>query len=456
MSDVVASARGEGGEAISNVAKRSTTPEKLQRRLRGDLDTVVAKALKKNPRERYASVTALSEDLRKYLRHEPITARPDTIRYRATKFMRRNRTAVAVAAGLVVLLAGFAAMQATQLRRTTRERDRADRIAEFMTGIFKVSDPSERVGNAVTAREILDKATGDIDTGLAKDPELQARMMHVMGNAYKNLGIYPRAQSLLERSVELSRSVFGQENRETLSTSNDLSWVLFQQGHLAEAESLQRKLLETQRRVLGREDLDTVGTMAQLGPTLDEEGKRDEAEKLDREVFETRKRLLGPEAFPTLAAMDNLSVCLAHEGKLEEAEKLERETLDIQLRVFGRENPGTIYSMLNLADIQRDMGRDQDAEKLLREVLDLEARVLGPDQLETAETKYDLACVLARRGQSEEALSLLHQAVDHGLEPRIDLSMEKEPRLEALHGDPRFAALVAHAKERAGLARKTD
>jgi tetratricopeptide (TPR) repeat protein len=186
------------------------------------------------------------------------------------------------------------------------------------------------------------------------------------------------------------------------------------------------------RCVIGKQNRSfCCATVAQLAPVLDEEGKRDEAEKLEREVVEKRKRLLGPEAFPTLAAMDNLSVCLAHEGKLEEAEKLERETLDIQLRVFGRENLGTIYSMLNLADIQRDMGRDQDAEKLLREVLGLEVRVLGPDQLETAETKYDLACVLARRGQSEEALSLLHQAVDHGLEPRIDFSMEKEPRLEA-------------------------
>jgi eukaryotic-like serine/threonine-protein kinase len=414
------------------------------------------KAVEKDRARRYGTPSELAADISRYLNNEPITARPANASYRVQKYVRRHRYTVSATGVIIGLLIAFAVMQNIQLRKTRRERDRADRIAEFMTGIFKVSDPSERVGGTVTARELLDKAANDIDTGLSKDPELQAQMTHVMGKAYSALGIYPRAQLLFERSIKVGSSAAGPENRDTLSTRNDLSWILFQQGRLAEAESLQREVLDTQRRVFGPEDPDTLGTMSQLAVTLDEEGRRAEAEKLGREVFEKRKRLLGPEAFPTLAAMDNLSVCLAHEGKLAEAEKLERETLEIQLRVFGRENLGTIYSMLNLADIQRDMGRDEQAETLLRQVLDLEARILGPDQPETAETRYDLACLLARRGQMEEALLLLRQAVDHGLEPRIDLAMEKEPYLESLHGDSRFAALVAHAKEKAAAPQKAN
>jgi len=140
---------------------------------------------------------------------------------------------------------------------------------------------------------------------------------------------------------------------------------------------------------------------------------------------------------------------LARSNRLADAEKLERETLEIQFRVFGRENLGTISSMINMADIERDMGRDEEALKLYGETLDLEQRVLGPDQPETAVTRYSLACILARRGQTEEALSALRQAIDHGLHPRMDLGIEKEPFFNSLHGDPRFAALVAHAKERA-------
>jgi tetratricopeptide (TPR) repeat protein len=428
---------------------RGTEPKQLVSLLRGDLDWLTMKALEKDRSRRYGTASELAADIARHLNHEPVGARPASVSYRLAKYMRRHRVGVAVAAGLVFLLAGFAVMQAVQLRRITRERDRADRIAEFMTGIFKVSDPSERVGSTVSAREVLDKAAKDIDTGLAKDPELQARMMHVMGRAYMNLGLYPRAQSLFERGIQLGSSAVGQTNRETLSTRQDLGWILFQQGHLAEAESSQRSLLEVQRRALGPDDVDTLGTIGNLATTLAERGNLAEAEKLDREVLEKQKRILGPEAFYTLATMDNLAIILAEQGRLTDAEKLEQETLEIQFRVFGLENLGTINSMINLADFERDLGRDEDAKKLFRQALDVEGRLLGPDQTETAETRYDLACILARDGQTDEALSLLRQAIDHGLPPRIDLNIEKEPYFRSLHGDPRFASLVAHANERA-------
>ena len=428
---------------------RGTEPKQLVSLLRGDLDWLTMKALEKDRSRRYGTASELAADIARHLNHEPVGARPASVSYRLAKYMRRHRVGVAVAAGLVFLLAGFAVMQAVQLRRITRERDRADRIAEFMTGIFKVSDPSERVGSTVSAREVLDKAAKDIDTGLAKDPELQARMMHVMGRAYMNLGLYPRAQSLFERGIQLGSSAVGQTNRETLSTRQDLGWILFQQGHLAEAESSQRSLLEVQRRALGPDDVDTLGTIGNLATTLAERGNLAEAEKLDREVLEKQKRILGPEAFYTLATMDNLAIILAEQGRLTEAEKLEQETLEIQFRVFGLENLGTINSMINLADFERDLGRDEDAKKLFRQALDVEGRLLGPDQTETAETRYDLACILARDGQTDEALSLLRQAIDHGLPPRIDLNIEKESYFHSLHENPRFTALVAYAKERA-------
>jgi non-specific serine/threonine protein kinase/serine/threonine-protein kinase len=428
---------------------RGMEPKQLVSLLRGDLDWITMKALERDRARRYATPTELASDIRRYLRNEPVAARPASVSYRLQKYVRRHRIVVAAVGVIGTLLVAFGVVQSLQLRKTTRERDRADRIAEFMTGIFKVSDPSEGVGNTVTAREILEKASKDIDTGLSKDPELQAQMMHVMGRAYLMLGLHTQARSLFERSIKVGIPSAGPENPETLRTMKDLAWTLFQQGHLAEAESQQRKLLDVERRVLGTAHHDTLGTMGDLATTLAEEGNLAEAEKLNREVLAKQKRLLGPEAFDTLATMDNLVVVLDLEGRREEAEKLERETLEIQLRVFGPDNLGTISSMINLAATLMDMGRDEEAEKLFRQALDLEEHVLGPDQPETAETRYDLACILARRGQIEEALSLLRQAVDHGLHPRIDLKIEKEPNFNSLHADPRFSALVAHAKERA-------
>jgi serine/threonine protein kinase/Tfp pilus assembly protein PilF len=434
---------------VALTEKRGATPERLSRQLRGDLDTILSKALKKKSAERYSSVAAFGEDLRRYLRHEPIAARPEAVWYRVRKHVRRHRVGVAVAAAMVLLLAGFSVIQAIELRRITRERDRADRIAEFMTGVFKVSDPNQRVGNTVTARELLDKAAKEIDTSLANDPELQARMMHLMGKAYEHLGQYPAAESLLESGAKVSGSAVGPENSETLSTMSELAETLFFEGRFSEAETLQRKVLAIQQRVLGRDSRDAQGTMGSLALTLEELGNHAEAEKLLRETLEIRKRTLGPDAFGTLVAMDNLSAILAKNGELEEAEKIERQTLDIQLRVYGQENLGTISSLINMGDIERELGHYDDAEKNYRQALDIEERVLAPNQPETANTFYGLACLLVKRGQTDQALSLIRQAVDHGLQPLVALDMEKDPCFLLLHRDPRFVALVTYAKKQA-------
>ena len=150
---------------------RSTEARQLVTLLREDLDWITLKALEKDRERRYGASLALAADLENYLQNRTVEARAASAAYRVRKYVRRHAVAVAVASGAAILLIAFAATQAVQLRRITRERDRADRITEFMTNMFKVSDPSEARGNSITAREILDKASKDIDTGLAKDPE---------------------------------------------------------------------------------------------------------------------------------------------------------------------------------------------------------------------------------------------------------------------------------------------
>src|SRR6516225_10526883 len=167
----------EKGSSKAVAGARGTEPRHLVSLLHGDLDWITIKALEKDRARRYATPSELAADIGRYLNHEPVTARAASTGYRLWKYVRRHSMGVAVAAGLVLLLAGFAVMQAAQLRRTTRERDRANRVTDFMTSMFKVSDPSEARGNSITVREILDKASKDIDRGLANDPELQAQMM---------------------------------------------------------------------------------------------------------------------------------------------------------------------------------------------------------------------------------------------------------------------------------------
>ena len=438
------------GDADPAAARRGTTPERLSRQLCGDLDTVLAKALRKKPSERYASVAALAEDIGRYMRHEPIAARRDSVAYRFRKYVQRHRMGVGVVAGLLLLLVGFAVVQAVQLRRITRARDRADRIADFMTGVFKVSDPNERAGQDVTARELLDKASANISGGLSQDPELKLQMLHTMGRAYLNLGAFGRAEALFREGIQASRATGSEENRETLKTTHDLAWAMLEEGRTSEAVDIERTLLETQRRVLGSGDPDTLATIEELAFTLCREGKENCSQgiRLTRDVLEKQKRSLGPDAFYTLVTMNNLALMLAGDGRLDEAINVQQDSLARHLRAFGRDNIGTVNAMLDLGEFQRDAGRDDEALRTFEQLLDIETDAFGPDQVETAISRYDLASVLLRKGQKREALLLLRQSVEHGLAPRIARALATDPLFASLHGDPRFAALLASVRKR--------
>ena len=526
---------------------RGVQPKQLASLLHGDLDSITMKALEKDRSRRYGTPSELAADITRYLRNEPVTARPSSPTYRLRKYVRRHRVAVVVAVGLVLLSSGFAVAQAVQLRRTTqernrtgRERDRANRITDFMTGMFEVSDPSESRGNAITAREILDKASRDVDTGLTKDPELQAQMMVVMGKVYTNLGLYSQAQPLLERAVDIQRHVLGPESPGTLRSTYALARTLDHEAHYAKAETLQRQTLDIQRRVLGPEHPDTLRSMnylavilsreghstdaeklnrdtleirrSVLGPEhpdtlesmsnladvlsskgnyveaeklsrealesrrrvfgpehprtiesmttlvtiLDEEGHYPEAEKLARETLDIKDRVLGPNHPNTLLAASELAIVLYEEARYAEAEKLDRETLQIRRRVLGPEHPDTLASMTNLAAILGREGRSVEAENLIRETYYIQRRVLGPEHPDTAVSLYNLGTIAVQRGQRDEAFSLLREAVDHGLPGYVELDIDKDPDLKSLHGDPRFDALVAHAKEKAAAVQKRN
>jgi eukaryotic-like serine/threonine-protein kinase len=480
-----------------SAGKRFTTPDKLHRELAGDLDTILAKALKKKPAERYASVAAFGDDLRRYLGNEPISARPDAVSYRLRKYARRHRVGVAVAAASVVLLAGFSVVQAIELRRITRERDRADSITEFMTRMFKTSDPSEARGNSITVREVLDKASNQIGAGLAKDAQTQADMMNVIGNVYFDLGLYSRAESLFTQAIDVRRRVLGPKNPDTLQSMSSLGRTFYVENRLAEAEKLLRETLALQQRVLGPRHPDTLATTQRLANVLGYEGDISTSEKLTRQVLDSRRRVLGEGNPDTLQSMDNLAWLLISQKRYAEAEKVQRDALSVEERVQGADNPDTLDSMNRLARILSLEGNYAEAEKLQRQSLDLERRVLGPEHLytlrsmnnlvdilgsekrfaeaetldrevlaadrhifgpdnpTTAVTTYSLAELAALQGHRDQALSLIRQCLDHGLPPRLAASMAKSDNLESLHGDPRFTAILAYAKQRAAAAPKT-
>src|SRR5215472_9680496 len=403
--------RSDRDRSSAKAEERGTDPGQLVSLLRGDLDWIAMKALERDRARRYGTPSELATDIGHHLRHEPVTARPASAAYQVGKYVRRHRFGVAVAAAMVVLLAGFAVLQSVQLHRTTRERDRANRITDFMVGMFKVSDPNEARGNQITAREILDKASNEIEAGLAKDVEVQSQLMSVMAKTYVNLGLFSRAHGLAERALENRRRALGANDRKTLESMTQLGWILDREGREIEAEKLIRETLDVQRRVLGTEDPLTLETTDDLAIVLENQGHYADEEKIERELIAVRSRKFGAEDPQTLRSMLNLGDALHGESRLPEAEKQFRQLLEIEHRVLGSGHPWQLAAMHNLANMIQEQGRYSEAEALYRETLETETRVLGPEHPDTGSTMTTLANTIAAEGRSAEAETFYRKAL---------------------------------------------
>jgi eukaryotic-like serine/threonine-protein kinase len=391
---------------------RSTESRHLFNLLRGDLDWITLKALEKERERRYGTPFALAADVERYLQNRPVEARPASAGYRLRKYVRRNRVAVAVALGAFAVLMVFVVTQAVQLRRITRERDRADRITEFMTNMFKVSDPSEARGNSITAREILDKSSKEIDTGLAKDPELKAQMLQVMATVYQKLGLYSRAESLLSQAIDIRSRVLGSEHPDTLNSKERLGLLFVQEGRYSEAERFDRELLDTQRRVLGPEHRETLANLSNLFWTLDMLGRSQEGAELGRTTLEAQQHVLGNEDPDTLLSMRRLGSVLESADHLPEAEALTRQIVEIRKRVSGSEHPETLLAMSDLGLVLVQEGRPAEAENVLRDTLAIQRRVLGSDHQNCVSTMSTLAIALQHQHKLDEAEGLYREAID--------------------------------------------
>jgi non-specific serine/threonine protein kinase/serine/threonine-protein kinase len=476
------------GDGLSASARnRKTEPGVLARQLQGDLDWIAMKALEKDQTRRYGSPSDLAAEIGRYLRDEPVLASPPSVAYRAGKFVRRHRAGVGFAAGVLLLLLGFAITMTVQARRIAQEAEVSRRVQDFLTGLFQVADPSQARGNSITAREILDKGAKKIDTELGTQPVIQAQLMHTMGNVYSSLGLFPQAQGLLERAVETRRRVLGPEHRDTLSSIAGLALLYKRQARYADAERLLRETLPVARRTLGPEHKQTLSVMYGLAGVFLDWGHFQEAEKLFREGLEISLRVLGPDDQLTIANRYGLGWTYEGEHRYAEADGLLREALAAYRRVLGPVDPQTLIAVDHMARHLWAVKRYPEAESLMHELVEARVRVLGPEHPDTlwAENNlgiaymeqqhryaeadrvfrgtlttarrvvgenhdltgaliFNLACLAALQGHRSEALATLRQAVDHGFLRTDEVANEED--LKSLHGDPRFEAILADVK----------
>jgi serine/threonine protein kinase/tetratricopeptide (TPR) repeat protein len=416
VSDVCAQA--EDREALAQHAARcGTTPGKLCRRLQGDLDTIVAKALKKTAPERYASVTALADDVRRSLNHEPISARPDTLRYRSAKFVRRHVRGVAASATVVVLIGSLTAFYTTRLAaerdRAGLEAEKAAKVSELLTSLFTGADPyATRVTQGEpTVRGLLDAGADRVRKELAGQPELQAEMMTVLGRIYRRLGIYDRAQPLLEEALVVGRPVFGAEHVRLAQTLNDLGVLLSERGSYEPAASSLEQALTMRRKLLGAEHPDVAITLVELGRVYQDQGFNRRAEPLQREALAIRRKALGEDHRETATSMSDLASVLRLNGDFAGAESLLQLCLEKNLKALGEDHPNAYTPLHDLALIAGSRGDLPAAESLFRQALARGRKTLGDAHPSVAMTLNGLARVQFEQEQYDEAASLLREAL---------------------------------------------
>ncbi len=419
LSDAVVS-QDETPETLARHAGRcGTTPGRLRRRLQGDLDTIVAKTLKKTAPERYASVTALAEDLRRSLHHEPISARPDTLRYRTATFVRRHVRGVATTAAVVLLLGALTAFYTTRLAterdRARLEAEKAAKVSELLTGLLTGSDPYEprETRGEPTVRGLLDAGAARVQKELGAQPELQAEMLTVMGRTYRRLGLFDKAQPLLEQALAIARPVFGPEHERLAQSLHDLGVLLTDRGDYTAAGRSLEQALSMRRKLLGSEHADVAVTLVELGRVYQDQGFNRRAEPLQREALAVRRKALGDAHRETAVSLSDLASVLRLNGDLAGAESLLRQCLETNRKAVGEDHPNMSTPLNDLGLIVAARGDYPGAEALFRQALVKGRQTLGEQHPTVPATLNNLSRALLRTGEVRRSRVRASGGVDH-------------------------------------------
>jgi tetratricopeptide (TPR) repeat protein len=389
------------------------------RRLRGDLDTIVLKAMHKDPARRYSSVAGFAEDIHRHLGGLPIDARPDAPFYRTAKFLRRHRVGVAATAAVVVSLVVGAAVATREAIQARRADNTAQAVNDFLRNDLLAqasaatqSGPSAKPDPNLTVRTALDRAATKIEDRFSRQPEVEAAIHNTIGETYADLGAYSEARTHLTRALELDRRLLGDSDRVTLRAMNRVARVAYLQGRYPDAEKGFKEAVDAQRRVLGPDHPDTLSSMNDLAIIYNVTARYPEAAALDNQILDIRRRALGPEHPDTLTTMHNLAIVYRHQARFADAETLHKQALEARRRVLGPEHPFTVSSINNLALVYLDQNRSAEAVPLFEEAMDIRRRVLGADHPDTLGTVSSLAIIEVGLGRYEKASALFKQGLE--------------------------------------------
>jgi serine/threonine protein kinase/tetratricopeptide (TPR) repeat protein len=385
-----------------------------------DLKAVVMKALEKDPERRYRAVASFRDDIVRYLNDQPVLAHPQNALYQLSKFSRRHKIGVAVSAAAAVLLVAVAVVMSVQANRLARERDRASaeattaqQVADFLVGLFNVSDPSESRGDKVTAREILDVGARQMEHKLEDQPLVRARLLGVMGRVYQSLGLYEPGAQLSQAAFSIRQANLGSLNADTAESERLLGVALWRKGNYKEAETQFREVLAVRQKLFGERHPLVAESLDDLGSLKHEQGDYAAAEDLFRHAVSLRRQQQPVDKQQLASTLGNLGQALEEgKGDYAGAIPLLKESLDLSRSAYSGDHPSVAQAINNLGMAQYRAKHYAEAEPLLEEALAMNRRLLGEKHPEVATNLNNLGLLLRDEGDMNRAETYLVQSLE--------------------------------------------
>lgn len=386
-------------------ARRGTTPARLAARLRGDLDSILAQALEKDPDHRYASVEAFDRDLERHLTSEPIASRASSLAYRAARFARRHVVALMIAGAFATLLIASLVVLFTQQGVIERERDEAiearieaDRVVEFLESMLASAEPG-RGGPDATVRELLDESAERLSADLTSLPTVRARLHTTLGRSYQALGLFDTALEQYEIALELQRTLHGDHHPNVATCYSGIATLEYLRARYPEARVAIEAALAIRLRHARHPDPLLSRALSDLGAILRASGDAVGA----REAYERAAEYVEVGSLIEADLLNNRANLARHERDYDTARNDMTRALEIRREHLPPDHPRILQSLTNVAALRSETGDAEGAEQSLREAVAVARRVLGAEHRDLAMMLGNLAMLVEVRGDHAEA-----------------------------------------------------
>ena len=390
-----------------------TAPQGLRARLSGDLDAIVAMAMRKEPDRRYPSVEALADELNRHLQGLPVRARHGDWRYYTTKFLRRHLLAAIGAALLGLGLAIVAGITLWQNHRielareaTAQERDRAQQVSAFLVDVFSQADPFNSRGREATAKDLLDRGAQKISGSLNLQPEVRAQLLESIGLAYRRQGLSERAIPLFEQALAIRRQENPLNNVHVAVALANLARALTDAGHFVSAEADLSQAAKLAQSGGKSQQITSADILVQFGHfELDAKSNPPRAAALFKKALDIYRSTIGNRNPQVAATLNGLAAAAIWMDDYPLAEQYQREALGIFQATVSGNHPDHAAALATLGYILTQRGQYAESERLLNEALQIERNVFGADNQRIAALEGDLGVLYDRQGDIKRAIA---------------------------------------------------